>query len=142
MERNDGGRNGGKVKPRPKTLILCDKVEWQLLTIRILVKFLRSQCRTGMSLSIKLVNSYFFFSDNCKWQLLFKAVKGNSRNVYKDFIDAVPLNENDPEAMIIESNKLPFISPLLKDWNKLVIKEVWNLGQGLKTRAVSYLIGS
>lgn len=62
--------------------------------------------------------------------------------MYKDFIDAVPLNENDPEAMIIESNKLPFISPLLKDWNKLVIKEVWNLGQGLKTRAVSYLIGS
>ncbi|XP_064597573.1 uncharacterized protein LOC135464028 [Liolophura sinensis] len=63
-------------------------------------------------------------ADHCEWKRVFKAVQGNGRHVYRDFLTGGAINAEDPRAKDISSS-LPFRdADILDNWCKLNIRKV------------------
>lgn len=63
-------------------------------------------------------------ADHCEWKRVFKAVQGNGRHVYRDFLTGGAINADVPQAKDIGSS-LPFRdAEILDNWHKLNIQEV------------------
>lgn len=78
-----------------------------------------------------LTTGFTVSGPGCEWKMVFKAVKGNSRHVYDDWMNSGSMNLRSAEAMEVSSSMPYRDGDIIDKWNQRFIKRVSNRAHSL-----------